>query len=43
MAPKQQHPAGPPMTLGNMRELDVARLIASCGSRGLASADEVIE
>jgi hypothetical protein len=30
MAPKQQHPAGPPMTLGNMRELGVHRLVASC-------------
>jgi hypothetical protein len=30
MAPKQQHPAGPPMTLGNMRELGVQRLVASC-------------
>jgi hypothetical protein len=28
MKPKQ--PAGPPMTLGNMRELGVVRLIASC-------------
>jgi hypothetical protein len=28
MAPKQ--PAGPPMTLGNMRELGVQRLVASC-------------
>ena len=27
---KPKHPAGPPMTLGNMRELGVARLIASC-------------
>jgi hypothetical protein len=25
-----KHPAGPAMTLGNMRELGVARLIASC-------------
>jgi hypothetical protein len=30
MAPKQQHPAGPPTTLGNMRELGVRNLIASC-------------
>jgi hypothetical protein len=29
MAPKQQHPAGPPMTLGNMRELGVRNLVAS--------------
>ena len=28
MNPK--HPPGPPMTLGNMRELGVQRLIASC-------------
>ena len=28
MKPKQ--PAGPPMTLGNMRDLGVRRLIASC-------------
>jgi hypothetical protein len=28
MAPKQ--PAGPPMTLGNMRHLGVRNLIASC-------------
>jgi hypothetical protein len=28
MKPKQ--PPGPPMTLGNMRELGVQRLIASC-------------
>ena len=27
---KPKHPAGPAMTLGNMRELGVARLIASC-------------
>jgi hypothetical protein len=27
---KPKHPAGPPMTLGNMRELGVQRLIASC-------------
>ena len=25
-----KHPAGPPMTLGNMRELGVQNLIASC-------------
>jgi hypothetical protein len=25
-----KHPAGPPMTLGNMRQLGVQRLIASC-------------
>ncbi len=25
-----KHPAGPPMTLGNMRELGVQRLIAFC-------------
>jgi hypothetical protein len=30
MAPKRQHPPGPPMTLGNMRELGVQNLIASC-------------
>jgi hypothetical protein len=27
---KPKHPAGPPMTLGNMRQLGVQRLIASC-------------
>jgi hypothetical protein len=27
---KPKHPAGPPMTLGNMRQLGVERLIASC-------------
>jgi hypothetical protein len=27
---KPKHPPGDPMTLGNMRELGVARLIASC-------------
>jgi hypothetical protein len=27
---KPKRPAGPPMTLGNMRELGVTRLIASC-------------
>jgi hypothetical protein len=27
---KQKQPAGPPMTLGNMRDLGVKRLIASC-------------
>jgi hypothetical protein len=27
---KPKHPAGPQMTLGNMRELGVKRLIASC-------------
>ena len=30
MAPKQKHPVGRPMTLGNMRDLGVQRLIASC-------------
>jgi hypothetical protein len=30
MASKPKQPAGPPMTLGNMRELGVQRLIASC-------------
>ena len=30
MASKPKHPPGPPMTLGNMRELGVQRLIASC-------------
>jgi hypothetical protein len=30
MASKPKHPPGPPMTLGNMRELGVPRLIASC-------------
>ena len=30
MAPKQKHPPGDPMTLGNMRELGVQRFIASC-------------
>jgi hypothetical protein len=30
MAPKQQQPAGPGMMLGNMRELGVQRLVASC-------------
>jgi hypothetical protein len=30
LAPKPKHPAGPPMTLGNMRALGVQRLIASC-------------
>ena len=27
---KFKHPAGPPMTLGNMRGLGVQRLVASC-------------
>jgi hypothetical protein len=27
---KPKRPAGPPMTLGNMRDLGVKRLIASC-------------
>jgi hypothetical protein len=27
---KTKQPPGPPMTLGNMRDLDVQRLIASC-------------
>jgi hypothetical protein len=30
MAAKPKHPPGPPMTLGNMRELGVKGLIASC-------------
>jgi hypothetical protein len=30
MAPKQKQPQGAPMTLGNMRELGVQRLVASC-------------
>jgi len=29
MALKQQQPVGPPMTLGNMRELGVRNLVAS--------------
>lgn len=29
-AMKTKHPPGPAMTLGNMRELGVQRLIASC-------------
>jgi hypothetical protein len=29
---KQKQSAGPPMTLGNMRELGVQRLIANCPS-----------
>jgi hypothetical protein len=35
MAPKQSQPAGPAMTLGNMRELGVHRLIAYCLSDAL--------
>jgi hypothetical protein len=31
---KQKQPPGSPMTLGNMRELGVRRLIASCSSPG---------
>jgi hypothetical protein len=27
---KQKHPTGPPMTIGNMRQLGVQLLIASC-------------
>jgi hypothetical protein len=30
MASKPEQPAGPAMTLGNMRDLGVQRLIASC-------------
>jgi hypothetical protein len=30
MAPKPKHPPGPPMTLGNMRELGVHHLIGFC-------------
>ena len=30
MAASQKHPPGPPMTLGNMRELGVQNLVASC-------------
>ena len=30
---KPKHPAGTPMTLGNMRDLGVQRLIASCRAR----------
>ena len=30
MVPKERQPPGPPMTLANMRELGVIRLIASC-------------
>jgi hypothetical protein len=30
MAPNRQKDSGPPMTLGNMRELGVQHLIASC-------------
>jgi hypothetical protein len=37
-----KHPPGPPMTLGNMRDLGVQRLIASClncGCRHVALID----
>jgi hypothetical protein len=34
MATIPQHPPGPPMTLGNMRELDALNLIASCLNYG---------
>jgi hypothetical protein len=30
MMAERKHPPGPPMTLGNMRELGVQRLVASC-------------
>jgi hypothetical protein len=30
MAAEPKHPPGPPMTLGNMRELGVQRLVAYC-------------
>ena len=30
---KPKHPAGPPMTLGDMRELGVQRLLVSCLNR----------
>jgi hypothetical protein len=30
MASKPKQPAGPPMTLGNMRDLGVNRLLVSC-------------
>jgi hypothetical protein len=30
MTTKPKQPSGPPMTLGNMRELGVQRLLASC-------------
>ena len=30
MASKPKQPAGPPMTLGNMRQLGVRNLVASC-------------
>jgi hypothetical protein len=30
MAAKQKQPHAPPMTLGNMRELGVRNLVASC-------------
>ena len=30
----RQHPPGPPMTLGNMRELGVHHLIAFCHNDG---------
>jgi hypothetical protein len=30
IAMKPKHPPGPPMTLGNMRQLGVKRLLASC-------------
>ena len=30
MASNQRHPPGPPMTLGNVRELGVQNLLASC-------------
>ena len=34
MAPKSKQPHGPPMTLGNMRELGVQHLMAFCHNNG---------
>ena len=41
MAPK--HPPGPAMTLGNMRELVVQRLVVSCLNDALRSHRSALE
>jgi hypothetical protein len=42
---KPKHPAGPPMTLGNIRQLGVQNLVASCLNDALSArrADRRVE
>jgi hypothetical protein len=40
---KPKHPAGPPMRLGNMRELGVQRLVAPASTRRRKETNHVLQ